>query len=110
MDRVAREGVLFTLCPLGNVFLKAVPSIADVPVRTFLDRGIKFSIGSDDPAYFGGYVLNNYCAIQEAFALTMREWRTIAENSIECSWTSEGRKAELKGLLEECFSQFAQPV
>jgi adenosine deaminase len=106
MERAAREGVLFTLCPLSNVFLKAVPSVAEVPIRTFLDRGIKFSLGSDDPAYFGGYVLNNYCAVQEAFDLTMDEWGVVAENSISCSWIGDARKTELRGLVEECFAKF----
>ncbi|KAH8677358.1 adenosine deaminase [Xylariales sp. PMI_506] len=106
MERAAREGILFTLCPLSNVFLKAVPSVADVPIRTFLDCGIRFSLGSDDPAYFGGYVLNNYCAVQEAFALTVAEWRTIAENSIDGSWIKDKRKGELRGLLDECCTKY----
>jgi adenosine deaminase len=107
MDRAAREGILFTLCPLSNVFLKAVPSVKEVPIRTFLDKGIKFSLGSDDPAYFGGYVLNNYCAVQEAFGLTMKEWEIITENSIEGSWIGDKRKGELRSLAKECFAKYA---
>jgi adenosine deaminase len=108
MDRVAKEGVLFTLCPLSNVFLKAVRSVEEVPIRTFLDRGIKFSLGSDDPAYFGGYVLNNYCAVQEAFGLSKEEWGIIAENSIDGSWVGEKRKGELRTLVEECFAKYKE--
>ena len=72
-----------------------------MPIRKFLDANVKFSINSDDPAYFGGYILDNYCAVQEAFQLSFREWRTIAENSVSGSWISEERKGELLGLIDE---------
>jgi adenosine deaminase len=78
-----------------------------VPIKTFLDAGVKFSINSDDPAYFGGYILNNYCAVQEAFNLSMEEWRTIVSNSIHGSWIGEKRKSELLGLLDACMDKHA---
>lgn len=93
MERVAREGIMLTVCPLSNVRLRCVQSVEQVPIRKFLDAGVKFSINSDDPAYFGGYILDNYCAVQEAFQLSILEWRVIAENSVNESWIDEARKA-----------------
>ncbi|KAF3392835.1 Adenine deaminase [Penicillium rolfsii] len=100
MKRVAEEGVLLTVCPLSNVRLRCVPSVEHVPVRKFLEAGVKFSINSDDPAYFGGYILDNYCAVQEAHDLSVLEWRIIAENSVQESWIPDARKAELLEKIE----------
>ncbi|PKX98734.1 adenosine deaminase [Aspergillus novofumigatus IBT 16806] len=101
MERVAREGIMLTVCPLSNVRLRCVQSVEQVPIRKFLDAGVKFSINSDDPAYFGGYILDNYCAVQEAFQLSIPEWRVIAENSVNESWIDEARKAELLKRIDD---------
>lgn len=106
MQRVAREGIMLTVCPLSNVRLRAVDALEQVPIRKFLDAGVKFSINSDDPAYFGGYILDNYCAVQEAFQLSMNEWRIIAESSVNGSWVSEERKQELLGRIDEHVRKF----
>ncbi|KAJ5894891.1 hypothetical protein N7495_006582 [Penicillium taxi] len=95
MQRIARQGTLLTVCPLSNVRLRCVKSVSEVPIRKFLEAGVKFSINSDDPAYFGGYILDNYCAVQDAHNLSIPEWRTIAENSVQESWIEDSRKAEL---------------
>ncbi|PYH96055.1 adenosine deaminase [Aspergillus ellipticus CBS 707.79] len=108
MERIAKEGVLLTVCPLSNVQLKCVKTVAEVPIRKFLDAGVKFSINSDDPAYFGGYILDNYCAVHEAFGLSVAEWRTIAENSVSESWIGDERKAELYKSIEVHVAKFAE--
>lgn len=101
MARLARDGVLLTVCPMSNVRLKGVERIEHVPIRTFLDRGVKFSINSDDPAYFEGYLQDNYCAVEEAFGLTVEEWRTIATNAVEGSWCDEARKREILDEIDD---------
>ncbi|KAI9926373.1 hypothetical protein ASPWEDRAFT_45551 [Aspergillus wentii DTO 134E9] len=101
MERVAREEIMLTVCPLSNVRLRCVDSVDEVPIRRFLDAGVKFSINSDDPAYFGGYILDNYCAVQGAFQLSIGEWRGIAESSVKASWIDDTRKVELLGLIDE---------
>jgi adenosine deaminase len=106
MKRVADQGIMLTLCPISNVCLKGVASMKDMPIRQFLDAGVRFSINSDDPAYFGGYILDNYCAVQEAFQFSLEEWNVIAENAIEGSWCDEERKAELRKALEQCVDKF----
>ncbi|PTU18528.1 hypothetical protein P175DRAFT_0503328 [Aspergillus ochraceoroseus IBT 24754] len=107
MERIARDGVMLTVCPISNVQLRCVDSIDQVPIRAFLDAGVKFSINSDDPAYFGGYILDNYCAVHEAFQLTLAEWRTIAENSVKESWIEEERKLELLERIDRHFLKHA---
>ncbi|KAL3480706.1 hypothetical protein BJX99DRAFT_6730 [Aspergillus californicus] len=106
MERVAREGVLLTVCPVSNVQLKCVSSVAEVPIRKLLDAGVKFSINSDDPAYFGAYILECYCRVQEAFRLSVEEWRVIAENSVQGSWIGEERKGKLMKKIEDCVGEY----
>jgi adenosine deaminase len=105
LKRVAEEGILLSVCPISNVFLRCVAQVSELPIRKFLDAGVKFSINSDDPAYFGGnYILDNYCAVHEAFNLTVAEWKRICENGIQGSWCSRERKeamlARLTGVVE----------
>ncbi|KAL8892534.1 MAG: hypothetical protein Q9205_001140 [Flavoplaca limonia] len=101
MRSVAERKIMVTLCPLSNVRLQCVQSVADLPIRRFLDAGVPFSVNSDDPAYFGGYILDNYCAVQEAFSLTLREWSVIATASIVRSWCEESRKSAILAKLNE---------
>ncbi|KAI7273044.1 hypothetical protein KC335_g3649 [Hortaea werneckii] len=68
--------------------------------------GVRFSINSDDPAYFGtNYILDNYCAVQEAFNFGAVEWEKICENAIHGSWCSAERKgamlAKLKSVVHD---------
>ena len=106
LKRVAKDQTLVTMCPLSNVRLKCVKQITDLPVRKFLDEGIRFSINSDDPAYFGGYILDNYCAVQDAFGLGFQEWKYIADGAIEGSWCNEGRKKFLLKNVEDCIAKY----
>ncbi|KAL8995024.1 MAG: hypothetical protein Q9169_005172 [Polycauliona sp. 2 TL-2023] len=101
MREVAERRIMVTLCPLSNVRLQCVESVRELPIRKFLDAGVPFSINSDDPAYFGGYVLGNYCAVQEAFSLTRHEWLTIATASIVQSWCDEKRKSAMLAKLNQ---------
>jgi len=105
MERLSREGVLLTVCPMSNVRLKGAERIEHVPIREFLDRGVRFSINSDDPAYFEHWLQDNYCAVQEAFGLGREEWKTIARNSVEGSWCGEERKREILEEIEEVFRE-----
>lgn len=99
LAEVARRKILITMCPISNLKLRCVKSVADLPIRLYLDNGVRFSINSDDPAYFGAYVLDNYCAVQEAFDLTRQDWAGIVEASIEGSWCSDDQKAAMLGQL-----------
>jgi len=107
MKRVAESNILLTLCPLSNVLLKCVDHISQVPVRKYIDAGVKFSINSDDPAYFGGnYVLDNYCAVHEEFDLSIAEWEGICRAGIEGSWCSPERKDEMLEVLSKLVGEW----
>lgn len=91
---------LLAICPISNVKTGCVGKIEELPLSRLLDSGIRFSINSDDPGYFAGYIGNNYCALQEAFDWDMSIWIKIAEWSIEGSWVSEDNKSTLCTNLE----------
>jgi adenosine deaminase len=107
MKRVVGENIMLTVCPLSNVCLQVVQHVGELPIKKFLEAGVKFSINSDDPAYFGGYILNNYCAVQDAFDLSVQDWRVVVQNSIQGSWCEQARKNELQNMLEECLRKHA---
>ncbi len=101
-----QKKILVTMCPLSNVRLRCVTDVSKLPIRAYLNNRIRFSINSDDPAYFGGYILDNYCAVQEAFDLTLEEWTSIIMASIDGSWCSEARKDEMYGKFTNCVAEF----
>ncbi|KAL8842226.1 MAG: hypothetical protein Q9170_000632 [Blastenia crenularia] len=101
MRDVAQRKIMVTLCPLSNVRLQCVKAVAELPIRKFLDNGVPFSINSDDPAYFGGYILGNYCAVQDAFSLTLDEWKNIAIAAILGSWCEEDRKNDMLSKVHD---------
>ena len=101
LKRVAKDKTLVTMCPLSNVRLRCVTKVAELPIRKFLTEGVRFSINSDDPAYFGGYILDNYIAVQEAFRLNLKEWKFIADGAIEGSWCDGERKQVLLEKVEQ---------
>lgn len=105
MDRVASLGTLLTMCPLSNVALGSFKHVSEAPIKTWLDKGVRFSINSDDPAYLGGYIQENYDAVQDAFHLTSKDWKRIVSVSIEGSWCSKGRKHEMMQRLDTYFHE-----
>lgn len=106
MARLARDNVMLTVCPLSNVRLQVADSVADVPIRTLLDAGVPFSLNSDDPAYFGGYMLENYCAVQEAHDLSPADWATITRSAVTGSWCDDARKAVLLAEIDSVLADW----
>ncbi|EKG12484.1 Adenosine/AMP deaminase [Macrophomina phaseolina MS6] len=106
MKRVAAEKILLTTCPLSNVVLRGIKEVAEMPIRQFIDAGVRFSINSDDPAYFGGYILDNYVAVQKAFNLSVKDWDWVCRGAIEGSWCKQARKDELLNALDAVISQY----
>ena len=91
--RLVRERVPLTVCPLSNVRLRAVPDMASHPLTRLMDAGIVVTVNSDDPAYFGGYLTDNYVAAAEALGLTRDDLVTLAEASFAASFLDDGAKA-----------------
>jgi adenine deaminase len=101
MAMLADRGTLLAICPISNFVLGSVPSVAHMPVRKFLNAGVRFSINSDDPGYFGAHIQENFCAVQEAFDLDLADWERIALNTVDGSWCSAQRKEELRAMVQE---------
>ncbi|RMZ39571.1 adenosine deaminase [Aspergillus flavus] len=106
LKEIAAKGTLLTICPLSNVYLRTVKSIASLPLREFLDSGVQFSLNSDDPAYFGDGILNNYCAVQEAFGFSIDDWKTIAISGVRGSWIGDERKRVLLEKIADVAGSF----
>jgi adenosine deaminase len=94
------------MCPLSNVKLRVFDSLADHNLKRLLDQGVQVTVNSDDPAYFGGYIADNYLAIAEALELGREDLVRLARNSFEASFLPNGRRKELLAELEE----FAGPA
>ncbi len=90
--RLVRDRVPLTVCPLSNLRLRVVDEAKAHPLKTMLDKGLVATVNSDDPAYFGGYVNDNYIAMQEALGLTRDEIATLARNSFEAAFLSRTEK------------------
>ena len=90
---LARRRVPLTVCPLSNVRLRVVDDIAAHPLKRMLDRGLVATVNSDDPAYFGGYVNDNYVAVAEALGLGQGDLVRLARNSFEASWLDPSARA-----------------
>lgn len=103
--RLVRERMPLTVCPLSNVKLGGFASVRDHPLRVMLDVGIVATINSDDPAYFGGYLLDNYRAAIDELGLTREHLHTLARNSFEASFLPAG---ETDARMAEVDAFFAQ--
>jgi adenosine deaminase len=106
LTRLEQERIPLTMCPLSNVKLKVFPSLADHNLKLLLDRGIAVTVNSDDPAYFGGYVGDNYVAVAEALELTRDELVTLARNSIDASFVRVDERRALLAELDEYVSGY----
>lgn len=94
--RLARDRIPLTVCPLSNFRLRVVEDLAHHPLRRMMDKDLLVTLNSDDPAYFGGYVNDNYRALQTSLALTRSELVAIARNSFSAAMMTEAdRRAAL---------------
>jgi adenine deaminase len=80
------------VCPLSNIKLKVFDRIEDHNLRQLLELGLCVTVNSDDPAYFGGYVLENYLAVQRGLRLSRDDLIALARNSIEASFLTDSAK------------------
>jgi adenosine deaminase len=84
--RLVADQIPLTVCPLSNVKLRVFERLRDHNLRVLLDKGVKVTINSDDPAYFGGYINENYIAAAEELGLTRDEIERVARNSFEAAF------------------------
>ncbi len=92
VERLIKDKIGLTVCPLSNTALRNVDHIENHPLKKMLDLGLKVTVNSDDPAYFGGYVTENYLACIEALDLSLEDVKQLVRNSFEYSFLSEEMK------------------
>ncbi len=90
--RLARERVPLTVCPLSNVRLRVFDKMSDHNLKDLLEQGLCVTVNSDDPAYFGGYLQDNFLAVTEALSLSHAQLAQLARNSIEASFLEADSK------------------
>ena len=100
VERLVREGMTLTVCPLSNLKLCVVRDLAAHPLKRMLALGLKATVNSDDPAYFGGYLAANWIAVAEALALTRDELVVLAKNSFTGSFLQPGEVAAHLAAVE----------
>ena len=106
MARLAKERMPLTVCPLSNQKLCVFPDLAQHNLGQMLERGLCVMLNSDDPAYFGGYLNDNYVQTFAALGLTASHAYQLACNSFEASFVSPDQKALWRQQLDDCFAQF----
>ena len=101
VQHLAHTQVPLTLCPLSNVRLKVFKSLDHHNLKLLLQRGLCVSIHSDDPAYFGGYITENYLAVQRALNLKPTDILQLARNGVKASFLSDTEKEKLLSEIQE---------
>ena len=92
VTRIIDEQIALTVCPLSNLKLKVVNDLKEHPLKTMLEMGIKATVNSDDPAYFGGYINDNFIKTADSLGLVKADIYQLVKNSFEASFTNDERK------------------
>ncbi|MEV7198953.1 adenosine deaminase [Streptomyces griseoluteus] len=108
VGRLVRDRVPLTLCPLSNVRLRTVDTLADHPLPAMLEAGLMCTVNSDDPAYFGGYAGDNFTAVQQTLGLTEDRLRELARNSFLASFLEDDEPRRARYLAEVEAYEFPQ--
>jgi adenosine deaminase len=107
VGRLARDEVPLTMCPLSNLRLRVVDDLRHHPLRRMMDRGVIVTVNSDDPAYFGGYINQNYLAVSEALGLERQEIAAIVRNGIKVSLMTAPEKDKVLADLDRVLAESA---
>lgn len=100
VERLREDQVPLTVCPLSNVKLRVFDSIEAHPVKRMLDEKLCVTVNSDDPAYFGGYVADNFRAVRDGLGFRRDDFRKVAENSFRASFLGERARRRLLAELD----------
>jgi adenosine deaminase len=106
MQRLAKDRIALTVCPLSNLKLCVFPDLARHNLRQLLDAGLAVTVNSDDPAYFGGYMNENFTQTFAATGMEAQHAWTLARNSFEASFADAAAKRGHLERLAACFENF----
>ena len=101
VEYLVDKQIPLTVCPLSNVKLRVFNSLAEHNLKQLLDLGLCVTVNSDDPAYFGGYIAENFQAVKEALNLSQDDIYQLAKNSFEASFLSPEEKQKLIAELDQ---------
>lgn len=107
MQRLARDRIALTVCPLSNLRLCVVPDLASHNLRQLLDAGLAATVNSDDPAYFGGYINDNFLQTFAATGLSAQHAYTLGKNSFDASFIDDAAKRRYIDQLTASFEAFS---
>ena len=107
MRRLAQDRIPLTVCPLSNLKLRVFPQLADHNIGKLLDAGLVATVNSDDPAYFGGYMNDNFVQTFAATGLSAPQAYQLAKNSFEASFIDEKQKRDYVELLDATVAAFS---
>lgn len=102
--RLVADGIPLTVCPLSNVNLRVFESVEKHNLKQLLDRGLRVTINSDDPAYFGGYLTENFLAVQKTLGLDRNDICCMVRNSFEGAFLSPEQKQSFLDELDDFLS------
>jgi adenine deaminase len=105
VGRLVRERMALTVCPLSNLRLRVVDDLSHHPLRRMMDKGLLVTINSDDPAYFGGYVNENYRAVSQALGVRRDEIAATVRNGIGASLMTAAEKADALAEVERVLAE-----
>ena len=100
LERLRREQVPLTVCPLSNVRLRVVDSLSQHPLLELLEQGLCVTVNSDDPAYFGGYLTENYSALETDLGMHRDQALALARNGFGASFLDADRRSDMLNRLE----------
>jgi adenosine deaminase len=100
---IKKLDLTLTVCPLSNLKLCVVTDMKQHPIKAMLELGLNATVNSDDPAYFGGYMNDNYTALIEKTGINKEELFQLAKNGITCSWMNQATKETHLKHLDNLF-------
>ncbi|WP_103070896.1 adenosine deaminase [Aquimarina sediminis] len=103
VKQLADTQIPLTLCPLSNLELNVIHDLRDYPLIEMLDKNLLVTLNSDDPAYFGGYMNENYLEVAKALQLSKRQITDLVKNSFKASWLSDQEKENKMTQIETYF-------
>lgn len=101
IQKLVADKTPLTVCPISNIKLCVYKRMEEHPLKKMLERGLQVCVNSDDPAYFRGYVNENFIAVQQALGLTQEEILQLAKNSFNATFLSDSEKKSLIDDLDE---------
>lgn len=107
VEELKQTRMPLTVCPLSNLKLKVFQHMAEHNIVELLRQGLCVTINSDDPAYFGGYMTDNFMAVSDAHTMTHQELAQFTRNAIEASFISEAEKARMNAQVDSVLARFS---